>query len=204
MSNEPAALNTNDPTPPAGGVPNPAPEAAATPAFVRSGAGLMRLVLLLIALPALALTIILNLVFGWQTSKLGNNEARLRGTSMAKELAVNVSLYMLDRAGVQGIAQKTLDQVDEDLVYVVVKDAKGEVIAEARKAEVAKAAKEELWEKLGPDRRGRPAAPHPERQRRAHQRSGVRRGPGLGGRPGHPAGRRPGRSARAQEGRRGR
>jgi methyl-accepting chemotaxis protein len=109
----------------------------------------MRLVLLLIALPAIGLTLILNGVFWDQTRKLGANETRLRGTSIAKELAVNVSLYMLDRAGVQGIAQKTLDQVDEDLVYVVVKDAKNEVIAEARKADLSKAAREELWESSG-------------------------------------------------------
>lgn len=145
MTSEPAA--PPDPAPSPG--PSPAPGSSSASTSIRRGSGLMRLVLLLIALPALGLTIVLNVVFWWQSQRLGSNEARLRGTSIAKELAVNVSLYMLDRAGVQGIAQKTLDQVDEDLVYVLVKDAKGEVIAEARKGALASAAREEVWEGSG-------------------------------------------------------
>ena len=123
---------------------SPAPSAAAPPP-ARRGAGLMRLVLLLIALPAVVLTVSMVLVFHWQAADLASDEMNLRGTSMAKELAVNLSLHMLDRAGAQGIAQRTLEQVDEDLLYVVVEDAKGGVVADARRASLAQVALSELW-----------------------------------------------------------
>lgn len=97
----------------------------------RQGWSLMRQVRLLIMAPAVGILVFLNAVFGFQAHELGSSEMRKRGESVAKGLAANVAVHQFDRAGVAGIAQRTLAQVD-DVAYVVVRDEKGEILADAR------------------------------------------------------------------------
>jgi len=93
----------------------------------------------LIAAPALLVTVALGFASAVQTQSQLKAEMQKRGRAVGVELATNLaySIFSADKPGLKAAAQRTREQVD-DVAYVVLRDAKGTLLAESLSPELAR------------------------------------------------------------------